>query len=138
MARKEKRRKGRGAVRSRRDLTALRPAEREARRRSLEVIRIMRREGRSLSRAAREAGTTPKTVRRYADGALEASSGKRVKARRADRLLRVMNVLSTDGHLTVVVRGSREASLAAEHANAVRRYLGGDTGALDPFAGARV
>jgi hypothetical protein len=98
----------------------------------------MRRDGRSLSRAAREVGTTPRTVRRYADDALERSSAGRFKARRGDRLLRVMSVLSTDGHVTVVVRGSGAASIVAEHANAVRRYLGGDTDALDRFAGKRV
>jgi hypothetical protein len=139
VASKRKNKKAASVARSRRDLIKLRPAEREARRRSLEALRIMRREGRSLSRAARDAGTTPKTVRRYADGALEGTSGGRLKARRADRLLRVMNVLSTDGHVTVAVRGSGAASLVAEHANAVRRYLtAGDTGALDRFVGVRV
>jgi hypothetical protein len=139
MARERKNSKTRGVARSRSDLIALRPAEREARRRSLEALRIMRRERRSLSRAAREAGTTPKTVRRYTDGALQSSSGGRFKARRADRLLRVMNVLSTEGHLTVVVRGSDAASLVAEHANAVQHYLTtGDTSALDRFADKRV
>jgi hypothetical protein len=50
-----------------------------------------------------------------------------------------MNVLSTQGHLTVVVRGSRSASLVAEHANAVQRYLAtGDTSVLAPFVGKRV
>jgi hypothetical protein len=50
-----------------------------------------------------------------------------------------MNVLSTDGHITAVVRGSRAASLVAEHANAVKRYLEtGDTTLLDPFVGKRV
>ncbi len=127
------------AVRSRADMVALRPSEREARRRSLEAVRIMRRDGGSLSRAAREAGTTPRTVRRYADGALERSPGGRFKARRGDRLLRVMNVLSTDGHVTAVIRGSRSASIVAEHANAVKRYLEtGDTTLLDPFVGKRV
>jgi hypothetical protein len=129
----------RSRVSSRRDIAGLTPAEREARRRSLETVRIMRRDGRSLTRAAREAGTTPRTVRRYADAALEQSSGGRFKARRADRLLRVMNVLSTNGHVTAVVGGSRAASLVAEHANAVKRYLEtGDTTLLDPFVGKRV
>lgn len=98
----------------------------------------MRRDGRSLTVAAREAGTTPRTVRRYAGEALW-RSGERTRARAGDRLLRVMNVLSTDGHVTVVVRGSRSASLIAEHANAIQRYLGtGDTSVLSPFEGKRV
>jgi hypothetical protein len=126
-------------VRSRADLTGLSPREREARARSLDALRIMRRDGRSLSRAARLAGTTPGTVRRYTAGAMERSKGGRFTARPGDRLLRVMNVLSTDGHVTAVVRGSRGASLVAEHANATQRYLAtGDIKVLAPFKGKRV
>lgn len=138
MAGKQKLRRS-SRVKTRGDLAALRPAQRDARGRSLDAIRLMRRDGHSLIRAAREAGTTPRTVRRYADGALERSSRGRFKARPGDRLLRVMNVLSTDGHVTAVVRGARSASLVAEHANTVKRYLEtGDTTLLDPFVGKRV
>jgi hypothetical protein len=62
-------------------------AEVAARNRALDAVSKMRRNGVSLTRAARDAGTTPDAVRRYAGSALE-RRGSRWVAKPSDRLLR--------------------------------------------------
>jgi hypothetical protein len=62
-------------------------AQISARNRALDALSKMRRDGMSLTRAAREARTTPDAVRRYADRALE-RRGSRWVAKLNDRLLR--------------------------------------------------
>jgi len=122
-------------VRSLRQLLGLRPTERETRERTLEALNLMRQEGHSASEAAELAGTTTKSMRRYLGDALE-QDGRRLRASRGDRLYRELKVLTTEGTKVVGVRGSGQASLISQHANAVRQYLAtGQTGALAPFAG---
>ena len=100
---------------------------------------MMRRDGVSLSTAAKRAGTTPNTVLRHAGPALEHRGGRFV-ATRGDRLARLMLVLGRDvGVVTVSVRGSHEASLIGGHWNAVHAYLAtGSSSALRAYAGKSV
>jgi hypothetical protein len=110
-------------VRTSEQLSALRPSEREARRRAFDALALMRREGLSLRSAAAQAGATPAAVLRHAGPALEQEHG-RYQAKRSDRLLRVMSVLGADGVVhEVEVRGSRQASLVGEHWAAIGHYL---------------
>jgi hypothetical protein len=126
-------------VRRSEQLWALHPSEREARRAALEAVALMRREGLSLSEAADQAGTTTAAVLRHAGPALEQEQG-RYRARRGDRLLRVMVVLGSDGVThEVEVRGSRAASLVSEHWAALQHYLHtGDDSRLQALEGKTV
>jgi hypothetical protein len=80
------------------------------------------RHGASLTRAAKEAGTTPNTVIRSVGDQLHHEGG-RVVASPSDRLFRRVQVATIEGAQWVDVRGSRQASLAGQHANAVKAFL---------------
>jgi hypothetical protein len=115
----------------------LRPSQKQARARALDALSKVR-HGETLTRAAREAGTTPNTVARYAGEQLHHERGRTV-ASRSDRLFRVMNVVTTEGVVEVPLRSSRQASIVGEHANAIKKFLlTGDAEPLRKFAGVRV
>lgn len=123
-------------VRSGKDVSTLRPSEQQARRRALDAVRLMRDEGRSLSRAAKAAGTTVAAVKRHAGAALETAERGRYRAKASDRLLRPMLVPTPDGPVTLDVRDSRAASLLGRYWAAVGRYLEtGDDGPLRRLRG---
>ncbi|MEZ4412423.1 MAG: hypothetical protein R2910_05520 [Gemmatimonadales bacterium] len=115
-------------------LRALSPDEAHARSRALEGISLMRREGYSLARAAREVGLTSKAVRSWG-GPTVRKVGRRYVAKRFDKLVRQMKVTTVRGVISVPIYDSRAASkLGAYHA-AVRQALDGNVGALKPFRG---
>lgn len=125
-------------VRGRRDWDRLGERGKDAHYRALKAIGLMRQEGLSLKDAARLAGTTPRTVHRYAEPALT-KTGNRYKASLGDRLYRRMAVMTATGRVDVDVRGSRSASLVGSHHNAIQRYLAiGDEWLLAPYRGKRV
>jgi hypothetical protein len=96
----------------------------------------MRTKGLSLTRAAREAHTTPETVRKYVPQAINRSKSGRYAATVSDRLTRHVWLLTETGKVEVAVRGSRPASRVARYMAAVHRYLEtGDRGPLDKFQG---
>ena len=116
---------------------SLPPRNRDTYGRTLDGLNRMRR-GKSIKRAAREAGTTPETMRRYVGEALEVRRGRTV-AKPADRLYRRMSVLTPDGRREVGTRGSEAAKKIAAHWNATEHYLAtGDTKPLAKFKGKRV
>jgi hypothetical protein len=107
-----------------------------ARERAFEVLQLMRRKGFSLTRAAREAHTTPETTRNNVGPALKRSKNGRYAATASDRLTRRIWFLTPTGKVEVSVRGSKAASRAAEHSAAVHQYLKtGDSRLLDAFQG---
>lgn len=116
----------------------LRPSAKQARARALDAL-AKTRKGASLTRAAREAGTTVNTVQRYAGEQLRRERG-RVLANPSDRLFRVMNIITTEGvEESVALRSSRQASLVGEHANAVKHFLAtGDDEPLRKFTNVKV
>lgn len=120
------------------NLGELRPSQKQARARALEALSKVRR-GATLTRAAKEAGTTPNTVARYAGEQLHRERGRTV-ASTSDRLVRVMNVITVNGvEEGVTLRSSRQASLVGEHANAVKHFLAtGDDEPLRKFKGVKV
>ena len=81
-----------------------------ARERMFEAIQLMRSKGDSLTRAAREAHTTPETVRKYVGSALLRSKSGRYAPTTSDRLTRRVWFLTKTGKVEVPVRGSRAAS----------------------------
>lgn len=112
---------------TRRFLAALSRAKEDAYYRVLDAIGISRREDISPSKAAKRSGTTLKTMRKYAGGALEERSG-RFYVKRSDRLLRRMRMLTPKGEVIVSTTSSRTATIIAEYNNALREYvLTGDT-----------
>lgn len=117
---------------------ALRPSEREARSRALSAVARMRTDRLPLRAAAKAAGTTPETVRRYAGAAL-VRQGRRYTVTPTDRLYRRMNLLTADGRVEVEVRSSTQARRVAAHWNAADVFARtGDTRVLAPFRGVRV
>jgi hypothetical protein len=105
-----------------------------ARQRALDAVNRMRREGLSLTAAARRALTTPETVRHYAPRALKRTPAGRYAATAYDRYARSLNVLTAQGKIAVTVTDSRTASRIAEYWVAVDRFLKtGETDRLRPF-----
>jgi hypothetical protein len=99
----------------------------------------MRNEGISLTRAASDAGTTSRVAQKYVGSALQRSPRGRYSAITTDRFYRRMTVITVDGPKLAEVRGSRMASLAAKHANAVRKFAEtGDASDLRRFRGKSV
>ena len=85
-----------------------------------EAFRVLRRDGGSLSSAARSAGTTPENVKRYYGDALERTGGK-YKARKDDDAVIPMHVATIDGDRIAYVRGSSDRSLIGSHSAAIGR-----------------
>jgi len=108
-----------------------------AKERALAVVATMRREGVSLTVAAKAEGTTPNTVRRYAGTALrQKCPGGHCQVTRFDRIARPLNFLTPKGRVPVTIRDSRIATMMSEHLKAVKKYRNtGDTAALAPFRG---
>lgn len=113
--------------------TASRPAERRA----LKAVALMRTRGLSRSKAAKRAGTTPRTVQKYAEPALTRREGHYTPTA-ADQLLRPMRVLTETGVVIKNIRSSRTASALAYYWAAVDHYLKtGDRSRLAPYQGRR-
>ena len=109
------------------------PQERE---RGLASLAFMRSEGLSLTRAARKAGTTAATVRKYVGSTLTRNARGHYKPKRFDRLTRELRFTTRNGPIHLKVRDSRAASLVAHHAAAVRIFLRtGRLDVLEPFQG---
>ena len=125
-------------TRSGADVAKLRPDEQQARRRALNAVSLMRKDGLSLGNAAKAAGTTVNAIKRHAGPALERDDRGAYRAKASDRLVRPMLVPTPDGLITLDVRDSRTASKIAAYHNAVKVYLdtGDDTG-LRRFSGRR-
>lgn len=112
------------------------PKQALARQRALEALSDMRTKGWSLTRAAREAETTPRNVQKYARRALKTTEGGRYTPTPFDRMPRAVRLLKPDGIEVVVVRDSRTASKVGRYWNAVDRHLKtGDPAELSKFRG---
>ena len=101
----------------------LRPSQKQARARALDALSKVR-HGSTLTRAAKEAGTTPNTVAKYTGEHLHRERGRMV-ASKSDRLYRVMNVITTDGVQEVplrMARGRHRLSANMQTPSEVPRY----------------
>jgi len=97
------------------------------------------REGVTLPKAAREFGLAPKTVITLGRSALRKQKNGRYVAKKIDQLLRVVNVLTTEGRKEIATRDSRQASLVGGHWAAVQKFIQtGDNSALLKFAKKRI
>jgi hypothetical protein len=117
-----------------------------ARRRAIAVLARMRSSAESLSEAARNEHTTPRTVRQYVGSVLIRDPRTRhFVAKSGDTFRRDLTVLGADGYVPISVRSSKQAQLASAHLIAVGMFLGsipsprrGDIDLLRPFIGKRV
>ena len=123
-------------VRNQQELEALSPREQMALARVFDALSKSRRGTLPLSVQARIAGTTMRTVLRYARPALQRLPNGRYRVKRHDRLYRRIQIVAEGGPVWVDTWDSREASKAAHHLNALRIYGEyGDASVFDPFRG---
>lgn len=90
--------------------------------RALQVVNRVR-HGESLSRAAKEIGISPDTVRRYAGSAFVQDARGRWQTKPSDRLYRRMRWIDDHGMTTVEPANSKEASKLSAYWKAVDHYL---------------
>jgi hypothetical protein len=101
------------------------------------VISRMR-AGASLKKASSEFNISPGTVIELGDSALRKRDGRFV-AKKIDRLLRVITILTVEGKREIATRDSEQASLAGSHWAAVQTYLQtGERSAVLRFRGQRI
>jgi hypothetical protein len=131
--------RSRGKNTARRSRVAISPKSQDARRRALDALSLMRAKKWSLTRAAEEALTSPRTVKKYVAVALHKKDSGRYVAKPFDRLARSLRFLTPQGQIAVTVRGSRTASTIAAYWVAVDHYLkSGDEERLGVFRGKAV
>jgi hypothetical protein len=106
-----------------RPLSLLGPRQRAKRETALRVLGRSRRFGEPLSKAARDAHTTPETVRRYLGRSGYRRVGSRWKPTRSDSLLRRMAFYEDGRRRTATIRGSKAASLLGKYNRDVRTFL---------------
>lgn len=106
-----------------RPFSSLGPYQRSKRETALRVLRRSRRFDESLSKAARDAHTTPETVERYLGRSAFRKVGSRWKPTRSDSFLRRMSFYEDGRRLSVTVRGSKTASLIGKYDRDVETFL---------------
>ena len=106
-----------------RPLSLLSPYQRSKRETALRVLRRSRRFDEPLSKAAREAHTTPETVRRYLGRSGYREEGGRWKPTRSDSLLRRMAFYEDGRRRAATVRGSKTATLIGRYNRDVEAFL---------------
>jgi len=120
----------------RRNAQARNQRERAAKLRALEAIRKVRSGGSpTISRAAKESGTSLSTIKKYAGSALKQKCpGGKCQVAKSDRITREMVMITPEGQVSIKAPGSRAASMIGRHDNAVKHYLAtGFTSELEPF-----
>jgi hypothetical protein len=99
---------------------------------ALAALGLMRRNGVSLAKAIRSEHIKQTTfLRHVGDAVYRNGPGKPWKARKSDDLKAVMQIYTTNGRVSDVVRGLRERRLNARHWVAVHSFLGGEDGAVE-------
>jgi hypothetical protein len=103
------------------------------------VVSMMRTEGVSLRRAARQFEIDPRQVVNLAKSALRKRENGRYAAKPSDRLLRILAVPKAQGVREFATRDSKQASTVGKYWSALQRYLQtGDDSALRNFEGQSV
>ena len=98
----------------------------------------MRTERFSLQKASKEFGIDPRVVLKLGRSAVRKQTKWKYIARKTDRLLRILRVVTPEGRREIATRDSRQASLLGSYWAAVQRYLQtGDDSALLKFKARR-
>ncbi len=113
----------RGRPVAERPLRLLSPYQRSKRETSLRVLGRSRRFGEPLSKAARDAHTTPETVERYLGRSGYRKVGGRWRPTRSDSFLRRMSFYEDGRRNAATVRGSKTASIIGKYNHDVRTFL---------------
>lgn len=113
----------RGRPVGQRPTSLLSPYQRTKRETALRVLRRSRRFDESLSKAAREAHTTPETVERYLGRSGYRKVGSRWKPTRSDSLLRRMSFYEDGKRRSATIRGSKTASVIGRYDRDVETFL---------------
>ena len=120
-----------------RSWNTLSPREQLARERALEVLSHARRSGQSLSKLSREHRISAKAVLK-ATNSFEKVKG-RWKAKKTDKISRIMAINENGKELFIEVTDSRYATLIGKYHSAVKEYLNtGNTDVLAEFDGKMV
>jgi hypothetical protein len=107
--------------------------------RVISVISKMRSDKVSLTQASQDAGTSPRTVTKWAKSALRKKKSGKYAAKASDKLLRIVMIPTPEGMREIGVRESKQVSLLAEYWNALHRYLQtGDAAQLKAFQGKQI
>lgn len=121
-------------VRIRPNPSDLSTQSREARRRALEALSLMREHGLHMTPAARRAGTTVRTMKRHLGPTLQKRPDRRYRAKAWDRMPRRMRFLTSKGRIELEVRDSRSAARLARYWTALDQALKkGEWWRLRPF-----
>jgi hypothetical protein len=98
------------------------------------------RQGNTLSKAARDNGIAPRTVKKYVGSALfQDRPGGRIRARKSDRLVRYMQLPGPDGKpIDVNARGLKIASEIAHYQADIARLLRGERSAMAKWHGKKI
>jgi len=108
---------------AKRPLSLLGPLQRAKRETALRVLRRSRKFNEPLSKAARDAHTTPETVRRYLGRSGYRKVGGRWKPTRSDSFTRRMAFYEEGRRRAVTVRGSKTASVLGKYDRDVETFL---------------
>jgi len=105
----------------------------------MHVLAAMRRDpSLSLSRAAKQEGVKPETVKRYFPSALKKSSG-RMRATKSDRYKATLYIPDRYGNaVPITTRSSEERKQASEYLRDLGRYLRGKKDALAKWHGKKI
>lgn len=106
-----------------RPLSLLGPRQRAKRETALRVLGRSRRFSEPLSKAARDAHTTPETIRRYLGRSGYRKIGGRYQPTRSDSLVRRMSFYEDGRRRAVTIRGSKTASMLGRYNRDVRTFL---------------
>ena len=100
---------------------------------SLEVLRLMRKNNTSLTKASKIVQISPSTVKRNIGSVLQ-KKNKRFVAKRNDKLTRKMRIYENGKDVWIQVRGNKKAATVARYHGAVGRLLSqGETDAMKRF-----
>jgi hypothetical protein len=109
--------------------------QKETRLRALEALGLMRKRGSSLYFAARQTGTTAKTIRKHIGKAVYKRKGK-WKAKSHDRISRVMTIFSSGKRFNIETGDSETASIIGRYSSVVGHFSQtGDTTGLEKMKG---
>lgn len=107
--------------------TALTSRQQEEKNKCLDAVGLVRSgKAKSLTAAARQAGTTTRKIRKLVPAALiQNRPGARIRVKKADSYSARVEILTDSGAVVVTARGSRQRELAGRHRAAYMRVLAG-------------
>jgi len=94
----------------------------EAKKRAFHAIARVRRDNLSPAQAAKEEGTTLRTIKKYLPRALRRSKSGRLRVTKRDNYVRLISLPGPHGPVTVQGKGSEEARFASVYLASLTRW----------------